>query len=228
MPASASTSEPPRTSTSVPAWLALVLGAWSGMHALHLLLPIPTQGRPLLALTWWTCAKVCAWLLPTVLFTLRHAGRAWARWLGLDNLRGIGAAVALSAAWIAFQIVGLWLQLPLFKAPDSGLPWHAFVGALLIAPLFEELMFRGFMLRALRERGYSHLAVVVLTALAFAALHLPGWFVHRGLDAGIAGSFVSIAAFGLLLGELGWRTPSLWAPVLLHLANNVWSTGVLR
>jgi membrane protease YdiL (CAAX protease family) len=31
----------------------------------------------------------------------------------------------------------------------------------------------------------------------------------------------------VVLGYLGWRTPSLWAPIALHCANNLWSEGVL-
>lgn len=43
----------------------------------------------------------------------------------------------------------------------------------------------------------------------------------------MASSFFTITCFGVLLGYLGWRAPSLWAPITLHAANNLWSTGVL-
>jgi membrane protease YdiL (CAAX protease family) len=115
----------------------------------------------------------------------------------------------------------------MFDRPPPNLTPHHLVGALLVAPIFEELLFRGAMLRALRERGLGRGPAVLASALAFAALHLPGWIVHKGLDPSIVASFFGVAAFGVVLGHLGWRAPSLWAPIALHAANNLLSTGAL-
>jgi membrane protease YdiL (CAAX protease family) len=212
----------------VALWLALVFGAWTLMHALNRGLPIITaRSDPALALLGWTCAKTVAWLLPTAWLTWRHARASSLRWLGLCTSQGLALAFVWSCAWVALQSFGVHFGLPLFNRPPPDLEPHRLVGALLIAPLFEELLFRGAMMRALRERGMRRELVVLLSALAFSALHLPGWFVHRGPDPAILGSFVSMAAFGVLLGYLRWLTPSLWAAVGLHAANNLYSTGAL-
>lgn len=133
----------------------------------------------------------------------------------------------VTALWLSVQVVGVSLGIPQFEIPPYQPRWSELAGALLIAPTFEELMFRGVMLRSMRERGSERERVVLVTALAFAALHLPGWFARRGLDPTIAGSFLGIAGFGVVLGYAAWYARSLWAPVLLHALHNAWSTGLL-
>jgi membrane protease YdiL (CAAX protease family) len=210
-------------------WLLAIFGLWIAAHALNRWLRITTeQTPPGLRLAWWTCAKLIAWFLPTFIVVCRAKGRSAGRWLGFTSDRaGLGVGLFWCAAWLAFELTGAALHLPLFQAPPSRVRVEDLPGALLLAPLFEELMFRGFMLRALRERGIGRDRAVLASALAFAALHLPGWLVHRGLDLGIVGACAGIAFFGAVLGYLAWRTASLWPAILLHVTNNALSTGVL-
>lgn len=72
-----------------------------------------------------------------------------------------------------------------------------------LAPLFEELMFRGFLLPVLARGGRTALAVV-LSALLFGAIHLQ--------PAGLP----TLAALGLVLGLTLRHTGSLWPPILVH------------
>ena len=209
-------------------WLALVFSAWTVMHGLHQALLVTGPAvNPEVTLLGWTAAKLIAWMLPTAILVWRRAGPSSLRWLGLSTNKGLHVALLWSGAWIALQELGTRLRWPLFERPAPDLAVSHLVGALAIAPLFEEVMFRGAMLRALRERGVRREQAVLASSLAFAALHLPGWFARRGLDPSLLGSFAGIAVFGLVLGSLAWRTTSLWAPVALHLANNLLSTGAL-
>lgn len=225
----------PRTSTAehsrathrlLACWIVSVLLLWSFAHALSRWVFMMDENAPALRFAWWTAAKVVAWLLPTWIW-LRRCGGASARWLGLTTTRGLGVALLWSVLWIAAQELGGWLQLPLFSRPPAGLAWYSLIGSLVIAPIFEELMFRGAMLRAMQEAGNSRRLCVTGSAIAFAMLHVPGWIFRRGLDASIAGAFLSMCAFGIVAGMLAWRAPSLWAPIFFHAANNFWSTGAL-
>ena len=73
-----------------------------------------------------------------------------------------------------------------------------------LAPLVEELFFRGILLhRAIRHWGTTR--GLVLTSLFFGALHM---------------NPIGVFAFGLLLGVLYLRTRSLWVTTLAHLLNN--------
>lgn len=208
-------------------WLGIVLALWTLAHALNRWLLHMDAAGPAALYAYWTFAKLACWIAPTAWLLRRPSLAAAAGWLGLRDARGIGTALLWACAWLVLQQIGLALHLPGFKGPSNDVELYSLLGALLSAPLFEELMFRGFMLRALRAAGVAREPAVLASALGFAALHLPGWLFRRGLDAGIAGSFASMLVFGLVAGYLAWRTPSLWAPIAFHALNNLWSTGAL-
>jgi len=83
----------------------------------------------------------------------------------------------------------------------------AFVLLVIIAPLVEELLFRGYLFGKLRQRvGLG--ASVVLVSLCFAAL-------HGQLNVGI-----DTFALSIVLSLLREYTGSIWASVLLHATKN--------
>jgi membrane protease YdiL (CAAX protease family) len=210
---------------SIAEWLALILGLWTLVHVLsHTLLNIDAASGGV-RFAWFTLAKLVVWLLPTVRL-LRRAGVASLHWLGLSTVRGLGLALLWSAAWLAFLALCEWQNWSMVARGPSPEGFEL-AAPLLVAPLFEELAFRGAMLRIIRARGYRRDIAVVVNALAFAALHVPGWFFRLGFSVMIAKSFVGVALFGLAAGYLAWATPSLWGPIVLHFANNAWSTRAL-
>jgi membrane protease YdiL (CAAX protease family) len=88
--------------------------------------------------------------------------------------------------------------------------WLALV---LAAPLFEETLFRGFMISGFLPTRLGASGAVLLTALAWAIIHIQyGWY-------GIATIFV----FGLLLGTARIRSGSLAMPYLIHAAANAFA-----
>ena len=72
-----------------------------------------------------------------------------------------------------------------------------------LAPCFEELLFRGFLLPVLARRG-SMTGAVLGSALLFGAIHLQ----PLGLP--------TLSALGLVLGLAMRRTGNLWTPILVH------------
>ena len=83
-----------------------------------------------------------------------------------------------------------------------------FIAVVLIAPLGEELLFRGFLQQFLEEHWKDVTRAILITALFFAMIHMnPFWFVQ-------------IYLLGILLGFLAWRTKSILPPLLLHGMNN--------
>jgi uncharacterized protein len=92
-----------------------------------------------------------------------------------------------------------------------------FVAVVLLAPAFEELLFRGIILRGLLARMSAPKAVV-LSSLMFGAMHAN---IYQFVDAG---------AFALLLGWLYVRFRSTLPCILLHASANAlamlcWSLG---
>jgi hypothetical protein len=96
----------------------------------------------------------------------------------------------------------------LYKATDSL--WLFWIAAVLAAPLFEEVMFRGFLFRGFRASFLGTGGTVILTALLWAAMHLQYNLYGMGF----------IAATGILFGLARAQTGSLIVPMAMHAALN--------
>lgn len=83
-----------------------------------------------------------------------------------------------------------------------------FVTVCVLAPIIEEILFRGILLRGLLQNGVSPIAAIFLSSFLFGLAHLNPW---QFLGAGILGS---------IFGYVYYRTKSLWLPMFLHALNN--------
>lgn len=86
-----------------------------------------------------------------------------------------------------------------------------FITASLAAPLFEEVMFRGFLLPSL-TRYMPVWVAVVLSGFIFAVAHLS------------LSEVLPLATLGIILGIVYTRSRNLLAPILLH---SLWNSGTL-
>lgn len=90
----------------------------------------------------------------------------------------------------------------------NGMPiWATFISVSLFAPLFEEWLCRGLILRGLLQKTNPALAIS-LSAAFFAVIHGNIW---QGLPA---------FGMGLLFGYVYYRTGSLKLTMLMHFTNN--------
>ena len=156
---------------------------------------------------------------------VRSVGLTWPFFKRSFGPAAVGYAILLpvvSIAAVATQLVYDLLHVThpaaheLLLAMDEGgtLVKVLVVGsAVIAAPLFEEVAFRGllqgFVTRATGRAG----AGVLVGALAFAALHAP-W------------TWPAILLIGLLNGAAYERTQNLWVPILMHAAFNATSVAV--
>ncbi|GEM_PF-750776 len=134
----------------------------------------------------------------------------WWRWiLGLELVVvGAGAAwggllMLLEQAPVTQDVAGAFVL-----GGDPGALVAALVMAVLLAPLFEELLFRGLVQRVFVTKG-GRVRGVVATAVLFGAMH-----VAEPL------SVPPLIVLGLAAGWLRETTGSLWPAVLLHVLNN--------
>ncbi len=88
----------------------------------------------------------------------------------------------------------------------TGLAWALLLGAV-VAPVAEEVFFRGFLYAGLRGRWGLGWGLAV-SALIFGLAHL------------MPGVLVPIALLGVVLAWLYEVTGSLWPSILLHMAIN--------
>lgn len=85
------------------------------------------------------------------------------------------------------------------------------LAAIVAAPLYEELLFRGLLLEGLRRSRLGPWLALAVTSVLFAEIHVP----HS------AYAFVSLLASGLLFGAARLATGSLYLVIGLHCVFNI-------
>lgn len=153
------------------------------------------------------------------------------RSLGLARPRFAQMALWVAAAFAVlagYEVLARRLDRP--PLPDFLVEFHASAGWLpgllfvvvFLAPLVEEVLFRGFLLPGLAAGRLGAAGAVVVTALLFAVVHTQ----YDPFD------MSAVLTLGLLLGAARWFSGSLWLAYGLHAAINavaaaqlVWALG---
>ena len=148
-----------------------------------------------------------------------YLGLVWPRW----SFIGLGFAVL--AVEIAFN-VGLFSLVPLVDDSTSGIvdEYQAALGnpvaltlfwlsLTVIAPVSEEIAFRGFIFRGWMSTRLGITGAIVLSSLLFAAIHGPN---HLPV-------FISLFVGGMLLATVRWLSGSIVPTILMHAT---WNLGV--
>jgi len=218
---------------AVSVLLAMVGGILVGMGAFEL----PPMDQEIAALDMENAIEILApFLLPlAILSGLYTLAYTWAfmrlvdrkplRSLGLwfrpgwfgDFAKGGGLAVLILAIIFAFSLItgSIRVEGLARPAPETtnvlGYLLGAIVGFFFVG-LYEEVMFRGYILQRLAERAGKPMAIVI-ASIIFAFLHV----FNPGSDP--FGIFNTVI-IGVLLSVLYFRTRSLWMPVGFHFAWN--------
>ena len=133
---------------------------------------------------------------------------------GFALLGFVGALVAVYAYVLIVRAAGLDSLEPVSTISNDDFYEHVSVvvllgiSAVIVAPVAEEVFFRGFLVGALGRAWSGPIALVASSAI-FAALHFD------------IGSMIPFALVGLVFGALYLRTGSIAAPVLAHLGFNL-------
>lgn len=158
-----------------------------------------------------------------LLFAARRQGGAVA-YLRLDRprcasvLRWLAALAVLLVASDLLSLAAGEAVVPEFMLQacrTAGFLPVLLTALVVAAPVFEELLFRGFLFRGLEASRIGGVGAVVVTAAVWAAIHLQYDLFHLGL----------VFLMGLFLGMVRCRTGSTSLTVLLHAATNLVATG---
>jgi membrane protease YdiL (CAAX protease family) len=131
------------------------------------------------------------------------------------SVAALGTASHVSLTWLHEKLQWSWLK-PELQAPVQLLQqqrWPAHLLAVqavvtvVIAPIGEEILFRGILYTAIKQRGRPKTAVWV-TAVLFAIIHFSPV------------NLLSLLFLGIVLTALYEKTKNLLAPILLHSAFN--------
>ncbi|MDP9363936.1 MAG: CPBP family intramembrane metalloprotease [Chloroflexota bacterium] len=95
----------------------------------------------------------------------------------------------------------------------------AILASVAVSPVWEEVLFRGFIFGKLREQTRFWTANLA-TAVLFVAVHWPHWLWSDGPRADLLATSAGVLALALVLGYLVEQTNSLWLAVVVHIANN--------
>ena len=83
-----------------------------------------------------------------------------------------------------------------------------FLAVVIVAPIGEEIVFRGFLQKFLEDYWKDITRAVLVTSLFFAMIHFnPFWTIQ-------------IYLLGVVLGFLAWKTKSVFPSIMLHSINN--------
>ena len=172
-------------------------GLFTGLTELGLLVPI-----------WW--------------LTMRKYGVGWDA-LGIRPFTvgalGVGCGLMLMSflfnlVWSTFlALFDLRAQIdlvPVFAELSS--PWWLLLAGIVVAPIVEELFFRGFLYAGLAER-YSWRRAAVISSALFALIHLQ--------PLAIAPIFI----LGYIFAYLYRRSGSIWPAVVMHVSTNALGLG---
>lgn len=157
-----------------------------------------------------------------VLFARMRRGLAPADYLALRPVRAAEYGKWFLLMWGVHFLTALLTTALNRPHPDYSQAmyrtWAFYVAAVLLAPVFEELLFRGFMYRGLAGSRAGAAGAVVLTSLAWSLIHVQ-YDIYW-----IAMIFV----LGLLLGWARHRTGSTLVAIVLHAANNLLAVAGMR
>ena len=136
--------------------------------------------------------------------------------LGGFRLALVASAATLAASFVAEPLTALlppmpqWLEDTMKQLLEGSPLWATLLSVSVFAPLFEEWLCRGLVLRGLL-RKMSPAAAISISAAFFAILHMNPW--------------QAIPAFclGLLFGYVYYRTGSLKLTMLMHCVNNTFA-----
>ena len=161
-------------------------------------------------------------LIPAWWFAVRKYGVGWQA-LGLRSFKGsmLGLGCGLMILSTLFNAAyGLFLGLfglrtqvdlvPVFA--DLSYPWILLIAGMVIAPVVEEIFFRGFVFAGLRPR-YGWQKAAVISAALFAVIHFQPT------------AMIPIFILGLIFALLYQRSNSIWPAIIMHFATNTLGLG---
>ncbi len=106
-----------------------------------------------------------------------------------------------------------------FSQPDISGFTFVFLVIFILVGFFEEIFFRGYVMKTMASRHNSKVLIYVMSALLFGAMHL------MNPNVSIVG-FANIFLIGLLFAYMFDRTGSLWLPIGYHITWNYFQGNI--
>lgn len=125
----------------------------------------------------------------------------------------VGLGVYQVTSWVS-ALFGYELQGLSYSLTTPSTIAIIVIGAVIIAPITEEILYRGLILGTLLARGFGVVSAVVLMTVLFAVIHLPTF--------GVAGTLF-ISVWGIIPAVLRLRFDNLSGATFMHMLNNTFA-----
>jgi membrane protease YdiL (CAAX protease family) len=197
-------------------FFGLWMSSWlvhEALWQLGLRMPVGTTEN----LVYWTLAKLSVWVIYPLLYW-RAPIREQLRFIGMRRPgTGIVWGVGATAVWLALSAV---LMVMSGRYLGSDPTWPVFIYSVLLTPVFEEVMFRGYIQSAFRAQKLRFAYVNLAGAGLFVLIHCVGWSFQGNLMNNLVTVVPALFALSLVFGYIRERSGSLLAPIILHVGNN--------
>jgi membrane protease YdiL (CAAX protease family) len=204
-------------------YVLIFFAIWS-LRALVLIRIDESIQSPLWKNVFSNTVKFIIWVMPTFI-TLAICRLKPFHYMKLStpiHKRGLLLSIIIVAVWLGLVLVG--------ESSISGRSigamlsqrsedWLSILAGVVISPIWEEILFRGFFLNRLNE-SLSFWMANVISALLFAAVHMPYWVSKNGFSALVIKDLVNVFLLGCLFGLVMKKANSLWPAIGAHIANN--------
>jgi membrane protease YdiL (CAAX protease family) len=156
-----------------------------------------------------------------VALTRRKGALGRARMLALEPIGLRRLAVTMAAMVIALYLLTEVPQTILGISDQEALKWitklrPVWLAApllVVVGPISEELLFRGFAYGGLAPSRIGPIGAILVTSTIWAVVHFQYAWPIIG----------QIFVYGLVLGVARWRTGSLWPPLVVHVLINLYA-----
>lgn len=116
---------------------------------------------------------------------------------------------------LLFHAISTWLNLDSMQfmnaLSDTSKPlWLLILAIVVVVPIYEEMMFRGFIWSGFADSVVGVWGANIITSTIFALIHLQYGMVE----------WLMIFCLAMLFGYARLKSGSLWLPVCLHMMNN--------
>jgi membrane protease YdiL (CAAX protease family) len=172
--------------------------------------------------------KFVLWVLPASVFACWLRSTPPAKYLGLSVLPSLRKWLWCLAVTGVFLLAVTLFEVTLGRkcfssASLSSLPATLALLQLAVSPLFEEILFRGLVMKELMTLLPAYVANA-LTSLLFVGAHLPYWLSHGGPAQAMLANAFGAFVFSVVACWLFAKSASIWPPTVAHIANNLLSS----
>ncbi|HYM85528.1 MAG TPA: CPBP family intramembrane glutamic endopeptidase [Pseudoxanthomonas sp.] len=151
--------------------------------------------------------------------------RTWG-WVSATGIATFLFSSAMSAFAQAFDIRPQPTNLAIIEAAFAVSPVFMSLFGVLLAPAYEELLFRRVLFGRLWAAGRPWLGLI-LSSVAFALMHeIPGTTGNSWQATGVL--WLTYTVMGAAFAFVYWRTRTLWAAIAAHALNNAIALALLK